>query len=229
MDWTSEAAQPHAHSPLPRWEGRGGAATRGRRCLGTRLEQGSSLAGCNKALPAPSLNHSSAGSEHSVCAFDHPVQMISHRSTPPGCRRRSCRHFPSYQPFWGFLPGFKTASGHDGSVGGCSCPAPTPSPPALAGGGMRARWMQLGERESPRGTGAAVWRRGELSSWLWNPAKQTNKPRGAVALSWPICPTPRAPGASWEPPVPPGTAPRASGLGSEASGARVQRAGAQGR
>lgn len=72
---TSEAA-------LPCSGGREGAATQGRRCLGTG-EQGSSLAGCNKALPAPSLNHGSAGSEHSACASDHPVQMISHGSAPP--------------------------------------------------------------------------------------------------------------------------------------------------
>lgn len=36
-----------------------------------------------RALPAPSLNHSSASFNHLVCAFDHPVEMISAPLKPP--------------------------------------------------------------------------------------------------------------------------------------------------
>lgn len=39
---------------------------------------------CTKALPAPSLNHSSTGLSHLVCASDHPVRMISTSLNPPG-------------------------------------------------------------------------------------------------------------------------------------------------
>lgn len=155
---TSEAVQPHAHTLLPCLEGREGAATHpSRRCLSTG-EQGSSLAGCNKALSAPSLNHSSAGSEHSICASDHPVQMISHRSAqpPPAAGAAAAGTLPLTSPSGDWpgtaLAGFRTASGHDGSAGSCSCPAPAPSLPAGVGvrgwgggEGMEAHWGYISQ------------------------------------------------------------------------------------
>lgn len=96
----SESAQPHARSPphharreehrqLPEtgvvW-GQERSAPAERTVQPCLAQAASPLRRqhCAKALPAPSLNHSSARLNHLVCAFDHPVQMISTRLNPPG-------------------------------------------------------------------------------------------------------------------------------------------------
>lgn len=112
-----------------------------------------------QVLPALALNHSSAGFNHLVCAFDNPVQMISAMLTPRAAGTAPCSSLLS-AALRGFtrnkLPGFKSAPGCDGGAGSCSSPH------------FAARSSCLGNvalhTGGARETGAGVCQRGEVCS-----------------------------------------------------------------
>lgn len=112
-----------------------------------------------QVLPALALNHSSAGFNHLVCAFDNPVQMISAMLTPRAAGTAPCSSLLS-AALRGFtrnkLPGFKSAPGCDGGAGSCSSPH------------FAARSFCLGNvalhAGGARETGAGVCQRGEVCS-----------------------------------------------------------------
>lgn len=183
LTMASEPAQPHADSPPPRQKGRTSAMTLNRSYLGTGALQPSGRCQpclaqaasprcrqhCTKALPAPSLNHSSAGLNHLVCAFDHPVQMISTPLNPPGLLAPllpACSLLPALLGILQkqTLKGLKMPLAMMKAPVAARIPAPPPCPPAWGDVGRIISAMDTAGRtsHSARETGAGVCQRGQV-------------------------------------------------------------------